>query len=126
MAYAYLCEQLHTLRKQRGLTQEQVAKALGIDRSSYTYYELGRTEPSVESLLKISKLFGVSVDVLLEQDSSEKQPILMDTPLRSKETVAELTAKALTDPELEWLYFFRKMDNDQKAAWLNVLNCSIK
>ena len=120
MAYPYLCEQMRALRKHRGLTQEQVAKALGIDRSSYTYYEIGKTEPSIESLLKIAKLFGVTVHDLLEESPPDKS-LLQEAGARSEESVNDLTARTLTDQEMEWLRYFRAMNGRQKLAWLSVL-----
>ena len=47
------------------LSQSDVAKLLHIDRSTYTCYELGKTEPSVEILKKLAELYGVSVDNLV-------------------------------------------------------------
>ena len=38
------------LRQERGLTQQQVADALGISRSAYAYYEIGGSEPSLSVL----------------------------------------------------------------------------
>lgn len=56
---------LRHLRKECMLTQKQVADMLKIDRSAYTYYETGKSQPSIENLLKLSKIFCVTVDSLL-------------------------------------------------------------
>lgn len=48
------------------LSQQQVANILNIDRSTYTYYETGKTTPSASMLLKISKIFNVPCAVFLE------------------------------------------------------------
>ncbi len=48
------------------LSQQQVANALNIERSTYTYYETGKTTPSASMLLKISKIFNVPCAVFLE------------------------------------------------------------
>ncbi|MBQ2811907.1 MAG: helix-turn-helix transcriptional regulator [Clostridia bacterium] len=60
-----LHENLKKLRKSCGFRQEEVAKVLGIDRSAYSYYESGKTEPSVKNLIKISRMFKVDVDALI-------------------------------------------------------------
>ena len=60
-----LHENLKKLRKACGFRQEEVAKVLGVDRSAYSYYESGKTEPSVTNLIKISRMFKVDVDVLV-------------------------------------------------------------
>lgn len=51
---------LKKLRKDCALTQQQVAEALGLERSTYTYYETGKTDPSVSTLQKIMVLFNCS------------------------------------------------------------------
>lgn len=60
-----LNENLKKLRKACGFKQEEVAKVLGVDRSAYSYYESGKTEPSVRNLIKISRMFKVDVDALV-------------------------------------------------------------
>ena len=54
------------LRKERGLTQQQVADALGISRSAYAYYEIGGSEPSLAVLWELAQYFQVSADSLLD------------------------------------------------------------
>ena len=58
-------EQLKVLRKKAGLTQADVASKLGIDRSTYTKYETGQSEPSFEMVQRLSALFGVSIELLV-------------------------------------------------------------
>ncbi|MBQ7671330.1 MAG: helix-turn-helix domain-containing protein [Clostridia bacterium] len=55
---------LKKLRNQEGITQEQLAKAIGVERSSVGKYETG-TMPSLEILSQIASYFNVSVDYLL-------------------------------------------------------------
>lgn len=57
-------ERLKSFRTLNGMTQGEVAQVLGIDRSTYTYYEKGRI-PGIDSLKIISNLFSVSVAELL-------------------------------------------------------------
>lgn len=58
-------EILRILRISRHLSQEKIAKYLNIHRSTYTYYEIGKTNPSIDTLIRISKLYNVSVDFIL-------------------------------------------------------------
>ena len=58
-------EKLQRLRRQRGLTQEELAKALFISRTAVSKWESGRGVPNLESLKAISKFFSVSLDELL-------------------------------------------------------------
>ena len=59
------CEKLQELRKNRGLTQEELAEALYVSRTAISKWESGRGYPSIDSLKEISKYFSVSIDELL-------------------------------------------------------------
>ena len=56
---------LKRLRYQCGFTQKQIADLLNVDRSTYTYYETGRTRPDVDMIVKIANVYKVSCDDLL-------------------------------------------------------------
>ena len=58
-------EKLQTLRKGKGLTQEELAERLYISRTAVSKWESGRGLPNIESLKAISKFFSVSLDELL-------------------------------------------------------------
>lgn len=70
---------LKELRKLKDVKQEDVAKAIGISKSGYGYYEQGRSMPDPEMLLKLAEYFNVSVDYLLG-NSDIKEPQNMDIP----------------------------------------------
>lgn len=64
-----LCgEKLLSLRQGEGLTQKEVAVQLHLERSCYTYYELGRSNPSYRSLLGLARLYGVTVEYLIDDE----------------------------------------------------------
>ena len=58
-------EKLQQLRKQKELTQEDLAEQLFVSRTAISKWESGRGYPSIESLKAISKFFHVSIDDLL-------------------------------------------------------------
>ena len=58
-------ERLKELRKEKGVTQAQVAKAIGITMSAYSNYEQGIREPSIELLKALCRYFMVSSDYLI-------------------------------------------------------------
>lgn len=62
-------ERLRELRVKCGYTQSQVAKLLNIDRSTYAYYETGKTRPDISSLLTLSKIFNIPINELLADES---------------------------------------------------------
>lgn len=61
-------EKLQELRKNRGLTQEELAEALFVSRTAISKWESGRGYPSIDSLKEISNYFGVTIDDLLSGD----------------------------------------------------------
>ena len=61
-----LRENLREFRVQSGRSQEEVAKVLGVTRPTYTYYETGKTTPSVEDLYLLSQLYGRAMEVFFQ------------------------------------------------------------
>ena len=58
-------EKLQSLRKSKGLTQEELAEVLYVSRTAISKWESGRGYPNIDSLKAISKFFGVTIDELL-------------------------------------------------------------
>lgn len=56
---------LRELRKERGMTQGQVAQRVGVTASVVSAYESGIRQPSYGALIKLARLYGVSSDYLL-------------------------------------------------------------
>ena len=80
-------EKLQELRKQRGLTQEELAEKLYVSRTAISKWESGRGYPNIESLKAIAKFFSVTVDELLssgevltiaEEDNKRKEKHFYD------------------------------------------------
>lgn len=61
-------EKLQELRRNRNLTQEQLAEQLYVSRTAISKWESGRGYPSIDSLKEISKFFSVSLDELLSSE----------------------------------------------------------
>ena len=64
-----LATKLKRYRLQVGFTQKNVAEVLNISRSTYTYYELGKTSPDPATLNHIAKLFGLSVEEFFDDET---------------------------------------------------------
>lgn len=76
---------LKSARKATGLTQAEVAASIGITQNAYSYWENGKVKIDHESLAKLSKLFGVTIDYLMgiseqPQDNIVKIPVLGTIP----------------------------------------------
>lgn len=61
-------EALQELRKARKLSQKEVAAHLNIPATTYNTYESGRTEPPIEILVRLSHLYGMPIDIIVQRD----------------------------------------------------------
>lgn len=59
---------LRLLREEKRLSQADVAKAIGVDKSHVSKWEVVKSKPSIDSLLNLSELFAVSNDYLLRSN----------------------------------------------------------
>lgn len=60
-----LAKTLRQLRLNAGFTQQNIADALNINRSTYTYYETGKTTPDIHTLKVLARVFDVPIDAFL-------------------------------------------------------------
>ena len=99
-------EKLQELRKQKELTQEELAEVLFVSRSAISKWEAGRGYPNIDSLKAIAKYFGVTIDELLsgdelltlaEEDTKQREKHFRDLVFGlldcSKHMVAQLVQK---------------------------------
>ena len=102
-------EKLKMLRKKKGLTQQEVAKLVHVERGVYTNWELGNRNPNYEHLSMLACVFDVSIDYLLgdyleiskERYLKIKESDLMKTSNVFPQRLKELRLKkGLTQTEL--------------------------
>lgn len=67
-----LSEKLKSYRKAAHLTQNEVAEAIGVQRSAYAYYEIGKSTPKLPTLKNLAALYNISADELLDYDVADK------------------------------------------------------
>ena len=65
-----LAEKLVALRKQKGLTQMDLAEQLNVSRQAISRWEVGAAVPSIDNLRILSDIYEISVDYLLDDDAS--------------------------------------------------------
>lgn len=63
-----LSDNLVLLRSLKGLSQEQIAEAIGISRQSYAKWEQGETSPDIDKCDRLAKFYGVTIDSLVHQN----------------------------------------------------------
>lgn len=114
-----LGQKLKELRENYDLSQQQVASALNIDRSTYGYYELDKTRPSLETLVRLSHIFSVPAEQLLPTEE-EDAAVLSDLCQPSS------MVRSLTKDERGLLTLFRSLTKAQKKQVLAELTKYVK
>lgn len=64
---------LYELRKQKGLSQEELANRLNVSRQTISKWEVGESTPDMEKLAAISELFDISLDELVLDKATKKE-----------------------------------------------------
>lgn len=123
-----LCDKLKFYRKTLGLTQEQVAKAIGVNRSTYTYYEKGSSSPNIETLMLISKVLNVDpYDLINNNDSSEidfaqPEPDYRSVFYKDLDKEEDMSFNLLSKTEKELLCYFRVLTAAQQDEVLSSMS----
>ncbi|ANB61012.1 helix-turn-helix family protein [Anoxybacillus amylolyticus] len=84
-----LADHLRYLRKKQNWTQEDVAQQLNMSRSQISKWETGETLPDVQSLEKLSDLYGVSIDFLIGRRPSKQELLREVSRLYKTEAIDE-------------------------------------
>ena len=71
MTQSYLGDNLYTLRKQKGISQDEFAEKLGVSRQAVSKWERNEAYPDTENLIAISRFYGVSIDDLINTPIGE-------------------------------------------------------
>lgn len=64
-------EKIQYYRKRAGLSQEELGQRLMVSRQTVSLWETGQTLPTLDNLVRLREIFGVSIDELLSEDASE-------------------------------------------------------
>ncbi len=67
-----LGERLQKLRKEKGLSQDQMAEALNVSRQAVSKWERDEAIPEIDKIIKLSEIFSISIDSILKE---EPQPV---------------------------------------------------
>lgn len=97
------------LRRDAGMSQAQLANALGISPSAMGMYEQGRREPSIETLVAMAQLFQVSTDYLLTGNPASGEEtalnqLLMDRIAAADQRLDKRSSRPFSRQELAVLF----------------------
>ena len=97
------------LRRQRGMSQAQLARQLGVSPSAVGMYEQGRREPSADVLVELGKIFSVSVDYILTgapsaREEARLQQLLQDRIASADRFLQDRKDRPFTRQELALLF----------------------
>lgn len=109
-----LGDRLRAIRKEHGLTQQNIADVLGVDRTTYTVYEGGSITPSPATLVKLSQIYNVTVGYLIGVE--ENHPELRKNPdeKQEKKLLSSDPISLLKKEEKELLLYFRVLSDAEK------------
>ena len=94
-------EKIYTLRKERGLSQEELANELNVSRQTVSKWELGESTPDFDKIVPLCELFGISTEELL-RDKKIEEECIKDI---SEETETDVVKAILICISI-FLYFF--------------------
>lgn len=88
-----LQDKLYSLRKKNGYTQAELAEMLGVSRQSISNWELGTIQPSTSRLKKLSELYSMPLETLLDDG--------LEIQLQSEQPLIEVHETRLVDESTE-------------------------
>ena len=106
-------ENLRRCREACALSQQQVADALNIERSTYTRYEMNDTEPALDTLVKLAAIYNVSPMEFLPVIDKEEQQVLSDR------AGADSPIYQLSKDERSLIAHYRTLNKEQKRQALD-------
>lgn len=95
----FVASNLKFLRKQTGLSQEQFATELNLNRGNIASYEKGTAEPSIEKLIKFAEFFGTNVTTFIQEDLTKHS--LIETMKNKNENKGDDRTFSATDRSIE-------------------------
>lgn len=110
-------ESLRKIRKAHKLTQQDIANVLGVDRTTYTLYETGSTNPPIETLEKLSNIYNATIGYILGKEESNHAERLKKTELVSEGDVDPIAL--LSKDERRLLLSYRVLSEEKKEQLRN-------
>ena len=103
-------EKIQYYRKQKGLSQEELGQLLTVSRQTVSQWETGQTSPTVDNLVRLKEVLGISVDELLSSgDEVQEEALQENSPLERYEThmtgaeAKDLASRIAAPRKREWI-----------------------
>lgn len=116
-----LPNKLKNLRKEFGMTQDELAELLGMSRTSFSKYENGAANPPLNVMRKLAAIFNVPIEYLIHDE--QKNLVLNSNPdAYDNDSDSSKYFTQLTDEERKLVLRFRLMNEEDKESFLEPLN----
>ena len=109
-----LGDRLRAIRKEHGLTQQNIADVLGVDRTTYTVYEGGSITPSPATLVKLSQIYNVTVGYLIGVEENHPELRKIPDEKQREKLLSSDPISLLKKEEKELLLYFRVISDEEK------------
>lgn len=106
MAHSLLPQKLRLLRNKLQLRQEDIARQLHMERTTYCNYENGTRTPSLETLVDLADFFQVPIDYLIRENNEQD---------------LDCSLYPLASTEKSMVLFFRELPPSAQKEWLHYL-----
>ena len=97
-------KKLKELRKEKNILQKEIAEKLNIKNTTYSNWEVGVSEPDIESLKKLADFFGCSIDYLVDREDEDGTIVISGNHLSNDETVLLDKLRQLQPVKKEIIY----------------------
>lgn len=114
-------EQLTKLRKRRNITQTDLALKMNVKQYVISSWEIGRSEPSLEQLNKLSDIFNISADYLLD-----KATIRVNSNEEFNKVIENIKLDSEDDFINEVFKMCNNLNHDKKKKMLNIIKASLE
>lgn len=112
-------ESLRRVRLEHNLKQKDIAEAIGIDRSTYSFYETGKTKPTIETLCSLAKIYNVTIGYLVGKEANNPELRML---ANSVNLGVDPIAKLKKDEQLLLMYYRLAEDKSKKEILAAVMN----
>lgn len=117
-----LTTNLRRLRKEHDLLQAQIAEKLNISRQAYSNYETGKRIPDLDMLVRISEIYGVTLEQLLTQTCTKDGVINEITGPFMPGIVSDASSAVyLSEEEINLILQYRSADEDDRRLTRKIL-----